>query len=323
MKAAVYGRYGAPEVVRLEEVEKPEPKDGEIRVRIRATTVTSGDHRARSLDLPPGFGPVGRLAFGVCGPRQPILGSELAGDVEAVGRAVRRFRVGDAVVAFSGARMGCHAEYRCLPEDGAVVLKPARLSYAEAASLPFGGTTALHFLRKAGLAAGERVLVNGAAGAVGPACVQLARHLGAEVTAVCSAGNAELVRSLGAAHAVDYAREDFTRDGRAYDVIVDTVGTAPYSRCKASLAPKGRLVLVLAALAETLRSPWATLGSDRRVIAGVALGTPGDLREVVELADAGALAPVVDRSYPIEEIVEAHRYVDAGHKRGGVVVTVG
>ena len=322
MRAAVYGRYGPPEVVRLGEVETPVPKDDEIRIRIRATTVTAGDHRARSLDLPPGSGPVGRLVLGVRGPRQPILGSELAGDVEAAGKDVRRFRVGDAVVAFAGAKMGCHAEYRCMPEDGAVVPKPARLSYAEAASIPFGGTTALHFLRKARLARGERVLVNGASGAVGTACVQLARHLGAEVTAVCSAGNAELVRSLGATHVVDHAREDFTRDGQGYDVIVDAVGTAPLSRCKASLAPRGRLALVVASLPEMLRSPWATLGSGRRVIVGVALGSPGDLRQLVELAEAGALAPVVDRSFPLEEIVEAHRYVDAGHKRGAAVVTV-
>jgi NADPH:quinone reductase-like Zn-dependent oxidoreductase len=322
MRAAVYRRYGPPEVVELAEVEKPSPRAGEVLIRIRATTITSGDHRARSLDLPPGFGPMGRLIFGVLGPRQQILGSELSGDVEAVGKDVRSFRVGDPVVAFSGARMGCHAEYRCIPEDGAVVPKPVRLSYAEAASLPFGGTTALHFLGKLRLARGARVLVNGASGAVGTAFVQLARHLGAEVTGVCSAANAELVKSLGAAHVIDYAREDFARHGNTYDVIVDTVGTAPYSRSKRSLAPHGRFLPVLASLPEMLRGPLVALGSDRKVIAGVSPGSRDDLRQLVALADAGAIAPIIDRSYPMERIVEAHRHVDSGRKRGSVVVTV-
>lgn len=322
MKVAVYRRYGPPEVVELTEVRKPAARAGELLIRIRATTVTSADHRARSLDLPAGFGAMGRLVFGVWGPRQPILGSELSGEVEAVGEGVRNFRVGDAVVAFAGAKLGGHAEYRCMPEDGAVALKPAHLSHEEAASLPFGGTTALHFLGKLGLARGERVLVNGASGAVGTAFVQLARHLGAEVTGVCSAANADLVTSLGAAHVIDYAREDFTRNGTTYDVIVDTAGSAPYSRSKGSLAAKGRFVPVLATLPEMIRGPFVTLGSDRKVIASVALGTRDDLRRLLALAESGALTPVVDRIYPLDRIVEAHRYVDSGRKRGSVVITV-
>lgn len=322
MKAAVYRRYGPPEVVELTEVRKPAPRAGELLIRIRATTVTSADHRARSLDLPAGFGAMGRLVFGVWGPRQEILGSEFSGEVEAVGEGVRNFRVGDEVVAFAGAKLGTHTEYRCMPEDGAVALKPAHLSHEEAASIPFGGTTALHFLGKLGLARGERVLVNGASGAVGTAFVQLASHLGAEVTGVCSAANADLVKSLGAAHVIDYAREDFTQNGTTYDVIVDTAGSAPYSRSKRSLAAKGRFVPVLATLSEMIRSPFVTLGSDRKVIASVALGTRDDLRRLLALAESGALAPVVDRIYPLDRIVEAHRYVDSGRKRGSVVVTV-
>jgi len=322
MKAVVYERYGPPEVLELRDVEKPTPREGEILIRVRATTVTSGDHRVRSLDVPAGFGLLSRLMLGVFGPRQRILGSELAGDVEAVGRGVRSFKVGDAVIAYAGAKMGCHAEYRCMPEGGPVAPKPARLSYEEAAALPFGGVTALHFLRRGNVQRGEKVLVNGASGAVGTACVQLARHLGAEVTGVCSTANVELVRSLGAAHVIDYTREDFTRNGRTYDVIVDTAGTAPFSRCKASLAARGRLLLVLASLPDMLRSPCVSLSSDKKVIGGVALGSRDDLRHLAELAEAGELEPVVDRRYPLEQIAEAHRYVDTGRKKGSVAVTV-
>jgi NADPH:quinone reductase-like Zn-dependent oxidoreductase len=323
MKAVVYDRYGPPEVLALRDVEKPTPDDDEVLIKVRATTVTYGDHRARSLDVPAGFGPVARLAMGVFGPRQKILGTELAGDVEAVGKNVRAFEVGDAILAFGAARMGCHAEYRCMRADGALALKPANLTYEEAAALPFGGLTALHFLHGGNVQAGETVLVNGASGAVGTACVQLARHLGAEVTAVCSAANAELVRSLGAAHVVDYMREDFTKNGRTYDVIVDAAGTSPFSRCEASLAEQGRLLLVVASLADALRIPCLSMTSKKRILAGVALGSGEELRFLAGLAAAGELKPVVDRRYRFEQIVEAHRYVDTGRKKGAVVLTLG
>jgi NADPH:quinone reductase-like Zn-dependent oxidoreductase len=260
--------------------------------------------------------------FGLFGPRQPILGSELSGWVEAVGAQVRRFKVGDAVFASTGAGMGCHAELRCIREDGAVAAKPASLSFAHAAALSFGGAVALHALRRAKVAPGERVLVNGASGAVGTACVQLARHLGAEVAGVCSAPNAELVRSLGAAHVVDYAREDFAASGRRYDVVVDTAGTAPYARSRRCLAPGGRLVLVLSSLPDMLRAPWRSLTSGHRVMAPVVLPSQGDLEELARLAEAGAFTPVIDRTYPFDGLLEAHRYVDTGRKRGSVVVTV-
>lgn len=322
MKAVVYERYGPPDVLHLKDVPKPIPKDNEVLIRIRATTVTSADWRARSLEMPAGFGALGRLAFGLSKPRQPILGSEFAGDVEAVGKAVSTFKVGDAVFGIAGARMGCYAEYRCLPEDGALAAKPARLSYEAAAALCFGGTTALVFFRRGKLARGEKVLINGASGAVGTAAVQLARHFGAVVTGVCSAANAELVRSLGASQVIDYHESDFTKNGETYDVIVDTVGTAPYRRSKGSLAPGGRLLVVLGGLGELLRAPFVSLTSSHKVIAGPAIERAEDVRLLGQLAGSGELKPVIDRSYPLDEIVQAHQYVDTGRKRGNVVITL-
>lgn len=318
MKAAIYTQYGGPEVVRIEDVPKPSPKDNEILIKVKATTVSAGDWRVRSLDLPPGFGPIGRLMFGVFKPRQPILGADLAGVVEATGQAVTKFKIGDAVFAMSGAHMGCHAEYKCLPEDGAVVLKPDTLNFEEAAALPFGGTTALHFLRKAKLQPGETVLVNGASGAVGTAAIQLAKHFGAQVTGVCSTANVELVRSLGADHVIDYTQEDFTQNSTTYDVIVETAGTAPFKRSQKSLSHKGRLLLVLGSMPDMLRS----VIHSRTIICGVAPEKAEDLQTLAELTQADAYKPVIDRTYPLDQIVEAHRHVDTGHKRGNVVITL-
>jgi NADPH:quinone reductase-like Zn-dependent oxidoreductase len=322
MKAVVYRQYGGPDVLRFAEVTTPVPKDDEVLIKIHATTVTAGDWRVRSLDVPKGFGLLSRLALGVTGPRQPILGTELSGVIAGIGKAVTKFKPGDAVFAFPGTRMGCHAEYTCMPEDGALALKPANLGHEQAAALSFGGTTALHFLRQAKLSAGEKVLINGASGAVGMAAVQLARHFGAEVTAVCSAGNAGLVRSLGADHIIDYTTEDFTRNGRVYDVIMDTAGTAPFARSSASLRDGGRLLLVLAGLRDLLSIPWIALTNSRKVIGGTAKAKSSDLRLLAGLAERGEYAPVIDRRYRFDEIVEAHRYVDTGRKRGNVVITV-
>ena len=322
MKAIVYERYGPPEVLQLKEVEKPTPKDNEVLIKTHATTVTSGDWRVRSLNVPVGFGLISRLVFGISRPRQPILGTELAGEIESVGKDVNKFKVGDQVFAFSGASMGCHAEYKCMPEDGAVALKPPNLTYDEAAAISFGGTTALDFLRRGKLQRGERVLVNGASGGVGTAAVQLARHFGADVTGVCSTANVELVRSLGATHVVDYTKEDFTRNGETYDVIVDTAGTAPFSRSKASLKEGGRLLMVLGGLPDMLQIPWVSMTSNKKVIAGPAAERADDLRFLAELAQAGELKPVIDRRYPFEQIAEAHSYVDTGHKKGNVIITL-
>ncbi|MFN8524273.1 MAG: NAD(P)-dependent alcohol dehydrogenase [Chloroflexota bacterium] len=322
MRAVVYERFGPPEVLQVREVPRPTPGDREVLVRIRATTVTSADCRARARDVPAGYGPVAYLVFGFFRPRQPILGAEFAGEVAAVGKEVREFSVGDPVFGFTDAAMGCYAEYRCIPADGKLARKPGNLSYAEAAALTFGGTTALHYLRKARVQRGERVLVNGASGAVGNACVQLARHFGAEVTGVCSTANVEMVKASGAAHVVDYSQADFTQNGRTYDVIVDTVGTAPFSRCSASLGERGRLVLILASLPDMLRAPWISMTGKKKVIVGVALGRPADVRFLGTLAEAGGFKPVIDRRYPLSQIVEAHRYVDTGRKKGNVVVTL-
>ena len=306
----------------MKEVEKPTPKDNEVLIKTHATTVTSGDWRVRSLSVPVGFGLISRLVFGISRPRQPILGTELAGEIESVGKDVNKFKVGDQVFAFSGASMGCHAEYKCMPEDGAVALKPPNLTYDEAAAISFGGTTALDFLRRGKLQTAEKILINGASGGVGTAAVQLARHFGADVTGVCSTANVELVRSLGATHVVDYTKEDFTRNGETYDVIVDTAGTAPFSRSKASLKEGGRLLMVLGGLPDMLQIPWVSMTSNKKVIAGPAAERADDLRFLAELAQAGEFKPVIDRRYPFEQIAEAHSYVDTGHKKGNVIITL-
>jgi NADPH:quinone reductase-like Zn-dependent oxidoreductase len=323
MRAVVYEKYGPPEVLQLKELEKPAPRDQEVLIKVRATTVTAGDWRARSLIMPGGFGPFGRLVFGIRKPRQPILGCELAGDIEAIGKDVRRFKVGDPVFAFTAVAMGCHAEYKCMAEDGRLALKPPGLSYEEAAAISSGGTTALHFFRKANLQSGEKVLVNGASGGVGTAAVQLARAFGADVAAVCSGGNAALVSSLGAAKVLDYTKEDFTKSGETYDVIVDTAGTAPFSRIKDSLKKGGRLLRVLSGLGDLFQGPWMSLTSGKKMFAGPASSRAEDLRTLAELAQTGKFKPVIDRRYPFEQLVEAHRYVDSGRKKGNVVITMG
>ena len=322
MKAIVCERYGSPDVLRLKDVPKPTPQKDEVLVKVHATTVSSGDRRVRSREVPRGFGLISRLALGWFGPRQPILGTELSGEVEAVGKDVRRLRPGDQVLAFSGASMGCHAEYKCVREDGPIARKPANLSHEEAATLCFGGTTALDFLRRAKIQKGEAVLVNGASGAVGTAAVQLAKHFGAEVTGVCSSGNLALVTSLGADHVIDYTREDFTKNGKTYDIIVDTAGTVPYTRSKGSLKEGGRLLLVLASLPDMLPMSWVALTTSKRIIAGPASERPEDVRLLAQLAESHELKPVIDRRYPFERIADAHRYVDAGHKKGCVVITL-
>lgn len=322
MRAIVCPHYGPPDLLEIREVPTPAPGPKDVLVRVVATTVTSGDWRVRSGNFPRGFGWIATLAVGLKGPRQPILGTELAGVVEAVGPAVTRFKVGDAVVGFAGAAMGCHAEFRCFAEDGLLVPKPPNLTFEEAASLAFGATTAIDFLRRAGVQAGERVLVNGASGGVGTAVVQVARHLGAHVTGVCSAANVELVASLGAERVIDYTRDDFTRDAARYDVIVDTVGNAPYRRSKVALTERGRLALVLATLGDNLGGLWVAMTSRHRVVGGPARVRVADLHTLAALAATGTLKPVIDRRFPFERIADAHRHVETGHKRGSVVVTL-
>jgi NADPH:quinone reductase-like Zn-dependent oxidoreductase len=247
---------------------------------------------------------------------------ELAGEVESVGKDVGIFEVGDRVFAFGDSAMGCHAEYRCMAEDGLVAMMPPNLSCAEAAALSFGGTTALDFFRRGALQRGETVLINGASGGVGTAAVQLARYFGADVTGVCSSANVELVKSLGAARVIDYTQEDFTQNGETYDVIVDTVGTAPYSRSKGSLRKGGRLLLVLCGLPDLLQIPWVAMTSSHKIVAGPAAGRAADLRFLAAIARAGQFKPVIDRCFPFERIAEAHRYVDTGRKKGNVTISL-
>jgi NADPH:quinone reductase-like Zn-dependent oxidoreductase len=322
MKAIVYERYGPPDVLTLKRVHKPSPKDDEILVAVKATTATSGDARMRSMNLPPGFSIIGRLVFGISGPRQKILGAEFSGVVEQVGKNVTDVHVGDAVFGMTGFKLGCYAEFCVLRKDAAILKTPASLSFEAAAAMSFGGTTALDFFRRGNLQRGETVLINGASGAVGSAAVQLAKHFGAHVTGVCSTANIDLVKSLGADEVIDYTAEDFTQNGKLYDVIMDTVGNAPFSRCKASLAPKGRLLAVLAGLGATLGSPLVNMRSDKKVVAGPASERVEDLRTLAELAEKGKYKPFIDRTYPLERAAEAHAYVDTGRKKGNVVLVV-
>jgi NADPH:quinone reductase-like Zn-dependent oxidoreductase len=324
MKAMTYHTYGGPEVVALAEVPKPEPKSNEVLIRVLATTVSSGDWRARSLSMPPGFALLGRLVFGISGPRQPILGTELAGIVEQVGPGVSRFKVGDEVMAFLGGRFGCHAEYRAVPEDGLIAHKPASLSFEEAASLGFGSATALPLLRdKAMVRAGDRVLVVGGSGAVGIAAVQIAKHFGATVTAVTSTPNVRQVASFGADAVIDYKRVDFAKIGAIWDIILDTTGTVPFSRCAEALSPGGRLVAVQASFGQVLGLGKPPRTSGKQLIVSAAPMTAEDYRFIANLAASGELKPMIDRTFPLEEAAKAHAYVDTGRKRGSVVLTVG
>jgi len=278
--------------------------------------------RARSLEMPPGFGPFGRLVFGISRPRQPILGTELSGVVEGIGENVTAFKVGDEVFAFADGRMGCHAEFRSVAADGLIARKPAGLSFEQAAALSFGGMTALKFFHRAGLKTGERVLVNGASGSVGSAAVQLARYFGNEVTAVCSGANVELARSLGAQHVIDYSTVDFAATAAQYDVIVDTIGNATYARVKRSLAHGGRLLAVLSGFSDLLLAPMAGRARGHRVIAGTSASRVADLHRLATIAAEGGFTPVIDETFPLERIVDAHRRVETGRKRGSVVVTM-
>ncbi len=321
MRAAVYEKYGPPEMVRIAEIKKPVPKDDEVLVSIHATSVNSGDVRMRSLNVPKGFGIFVRAAFGIFAPRNPVLGMEFAGTIAAIGRDVTNFKVGDEV--FSSCMFGAHAEYRVAKQDGALALKPENLSFEEAAALSFGGGTALFFLKEKGkIKRGDKVLINGASGAVGVAAVQLAKHFGAEVTAICSAGNAELVRSLGADMVIDYAEEDFTQNGKAYDIIMDNVGNAPWLRVRGSLAPTGRLLLVVAGMVQMLQSVFVSRKNGRQALAGTPMDSAKTLQFLSKLAEEGQLRPVIDKVYPLEEIVAAHAHVESGRKRGSVVITL-
>jgi 2-desacetyl-2-hydroxyethyl bacteriochlorophyllide A dehydrogenase len=315
MKAIVYTRYGAPEVLQIMEQEKPVPGDHEVLIRIHATTASSGDVRIRKAD------PFAvRFIYGLTKPKRPILGFALAGEVEAVGREVKRFKAGDQVFGTSGMRFGAYAEYKCLPETGVLAIKPNNMTFEEAAAIPFGANTALYFLRKGNIRAGQKVLIYGASGAVGSAAVQLAKQFGAEVTAVCSTANVEMVKTLGADQVIDYTKDDFTKTGETYDVVYDTVGKGSFSGLVRSLKKNGCLILSAAGISQMMQGVWNAMTSGIKFISGVVSEKQEDMVFIKDLIEAGKLKPVIDRSYPMEQIVEAHRYVEQGHKKGNVVI---
>jgi NADPH:quinone reductase-like Zn-dependent oxidoreductase len=305
LRAVVCTHYGPPEVLQLKEVEKPVCRDNEVLIKVHATAVTSGDCRCRGLTIPAHFSILTRLAMrlalGITRPRKPILGLVLAGEVETAGKGVTRFKAGDQVFGETGMRFGAYAEYTCLSETAAITIKPANITYEEAAAVPFGGSTALYFLRKGKIRKGQTVLVYGASGAVGTFAVQLARYFGADVTGVCSTANVELVKSLGAHTVIDYTKEDFAERNERYDLIFDAVGKTSESLCRKALAPNGMFVSVMK---------------------GHAGENTEDLVLLKELVESGNIRPVIDRCYPLDQIVEAHRYVEQGHKKGNVVIRV-
>ncbi len=305
MKAAVCTLYGPPEVLRLEERATPVPRGNEVRIRILATAVASSDCYVRGLKLSPAYRLMARLALGWTAPRQPVLGMVLSGEVDAVGPRAGSFAVGQPVFGFNPKRFGTYAQFVCWPDDGLLAIRPANLTDVEAAAIPYGGLLALAYLRKAGVRAGQRMLVYGASGAVGTSAVQLARHLGARVTGVCSTSNVDLVASLGATTVIDYTAEDFTAREERYDLVLDTVGkrksAAALRRCRQVLAPGGACVSVDDGTPKLRREDLVLLG---------------------ELATKGEIRPVIDRTYLLDDLVDAHRYVDGGHKRGNVVITV-
>jgi NADPH:quinone reductase-like Zn-dependent oxidoreductase len=320
MKAIVYEKYGPPDVLKLEEVEKPTPKEDEVLIKVFATTVTKYDCWARSSTAPPGFWPPSRIASGLRKPKLTILGTDFTGEIESVGKAVKQFMKGDQVFGFTSS-LGAHAEYMCMPEEG-VVIKPANTTYEEAVAVVQGGLTALYFLRKGSIQSGQKVLIYGASGGIGTYAVQLAKYFGAEVTGVCSTPKLEMVKTLGADKVIDYTKEDFTKNAQTYDIIFDTVGKTSVSRSLRSLEEKGLYIFATFGLVMLIRALWLTRKSSKRAIFGVIDESAEDLIFLKELIEAGEIKPVIDRSYPLEQTAEAHRYVETGHKKGNVVITV-
>ena len=316
MKAAVITKYGPPEVLQLKEVEKPIPKDNEVLIRVYATTATLYDCWGRAATGPPGFGLLIKLSSGRK-PKKPILGTELAGEIESVGKDVNLFKKGDQVFGFTGMNLGANAEYVCMPEDGAVAIKPANMTYEEAAAIPYGGLTALYFLRMGNIQSGQKVLIFGASGGVGTFGVQLAKYFGAEVIGVCSTPKLELVRSLGADKVIDYTKEDFTKSGEKYDIIFDTIGKSPFSASKRMLNDEGFYVFTTFGLTRAFR-----VFTSKKAVSGLLEERAEDLIYLKELIEAGKLKAVIDKRYPLEQAAEAHRYIETGQKKGQVVLTL-
>ncbi|MBC7847773.1 MAG: NAD(P)-dependent alcohol dehydrogenase [Flavobacterium sp.] len=319
MKAIVYTKYGSPNILQLKEVEKPEPKHNEILIRIKATAVNSGDIRLRKAD------PFAvRFFFGLFKPKINILGGVFSGEIERIGSEVQRFKVGDEVFGHTDMSFGAYAGYNCFQENGSIALKPATITHQEAAVIPFGGVTALHFLKKATIQQGQKVLIFGASGAVGTAAVQLAKHFGAIVTGVCSTANIDLVQSLGADMVIDYTKQDFTKNGETYDVIFDTLNKMSISDSLRSLKSCGTLILSAAGLKEMFEANWKSITSSKKikVVTGIISHSAEDINFLKTLIEAGQLKPVIDRTYSLEQMAEAHAYVEKGHKKGNVAIEI-
>ncbi|MEO5777333.1 MAG: NAD(P)-dependent alcohol dehydrogenase [Flavobacterium sp.] len=317
MKAIVFRHYGPPEVLKLEEVTKPIPKNNEILIKINATAVNSGDWKIRKAD-PWGV----RLFFGLTKPKINTLGVVFSGEVESIGAAVTLFKIGDQVFGHTDMSFGTYAEYKCMPQNGSLAIKPASISHAEAAVIPFGALTALHFIKKANLKQGQKILIVGASGAVGTAAVQLAKSFGAIVTGVCSTANSTFVKSLGADEVIDYTKEDFTKNGEIYDVVFDTVNTISVLRSLKSLHQKGSLILSAAMTKQMLQGFWTSIMTNIKVHTGMIIHNAEAMDFLKQLIETGKLKAVIDRTYSLEQVAEAHRYVELGHKKGNVVIKI-
>ena len=330
MKAIVYTEFGPPEVLQLKEVQKPAPKDNEVLIRVYAAPVSYGDLTARNFKnissrefhMPLPLLLPTRMYFGFTKPKINILGSEFAGEIESTGKEVRLFKEGDQVYGYLGQRMGAYAEYLCMPEDGSVALKPAKMTYAEAAAVPYGAIMATSLLRKGNLQSGHKVLINGASGGIGSAAVQLARYYGADVTGVCGTPRLEYVKSLGADQVIDYTEEDFTKNGETYDLIFDILGKSSFSRCKNSLKQNGIYLLASFKMKPLFQMLWTKTVGSQKVVCAMASEKSEDLVFIKELIEVGKFKSIIDKCYPLEQAAEAHRYVETGQKKGNVVLTV-
>ena len=331
MKAIEYTQYGPPEVLQLTEIEKPSPKANEVRIQIHATTVNYGDLVARNFrhltsadfNMPFIFWFMAKISFGLNKPNTRILGNEFAGVVEAAGKDIRRYKEGDPVFGFRGQSMGAYVEYLCMPEDGVLAPKPDNMSFEEAAAVPSGGMTALHILNQQGIRPGDRVLINGASGGIGSHALQIAKaHFGAEVTGVCSTPRLEYLKSLGADYVLDYTQDDFTKTDETYDLILDVLGRSTFSESRQVLKPGGRYVLVSFKSKQLLQMLGTSISGDQKVICALAPQGAEDLMALRELIEAGKIKSIVDRSYPLEQTAEAHKYAESGLKKGHVVIKV-
>lgn len=319
MKAAIYTEYGGPEVVLIQEIQKPEVKDNEVLIKIHATTVSSGDARMRRADP---F--VIRLFNGLKTPKIQILGAEFSGEIESIGKNVTLFKKGDQVFCGTDLQLGAHAEYICLAEDGAIARKPSNMSYEEAATIAFGGITSLFFLRdKGNIQPGQKVLINGASGSLGTFGVQLAKSFGAEVTAVCSSVNIDLVKSLGADHVIDYTKEDVLKGNQTYDIIYDTIGKISFTQSRHLLTEEGVFLAASGGLSDFAYMAWTALFGKKKVKGGISTPSKKDMIFLQKLIEEGEIRSVIDTCYPLDKIADAHRHVDTGHKKGNVVITMG